>query len=1035
MSNYIEEINTKVNIIEEYFRLYESYSNKYGKLNTILLLQVGSFHEAYQTLDQGFNLQKISDILNIIVSKKNKSIIEVSNKNPYMLGFPSITLAKFLKILIDNGFTVVIGDQVSPPPNPRRAITGIYSPGTYLDNSIPDANNILSIYIEETLSETVDHSLINKQSKHNLIVGLSVIDLTTGKSSVHEIYSIKDDDKICLDEAIRFMYTNQAREIIITTNNLQHNKLNDIISYLEISDKLFYHQTLTQMINSGKKSIFKISYQQEVLKKVFPDTGLLTPIEYLDLENLAYARLSFIILLNYSYDHSHNIISKIAKPELYSEEKYLNLGNNAIFQLNLFTFDRDNMTNIYNEKTQFKSLFDILNKTSTPMGRRMLKYCISQPLVSILQIQSRYDTIRQFIYQDRWLNIEHKLIGINDIERASRKIDLGIINPTDFGIWIESIATSIDLFNYVLESDIKIDNIDIQYILIKQNIMLTHIAKYINIEEIGKYLLNDIWGPIFHNGIFKDIDQLCDKIKKCNNYMNAIAWGLSNFLDNYLRTNKNDINLIRVDSNDRDGHFLILTKRRAELLEQMLEKNNIIKFSYMDLDYIIKKEDLQFKHLPKGNNSKIFIKEMEKNSTRMLEYQDELKNLQKDYFIKFLVELSSKYGTLITTIYNLIANIDFLKAGAKVAVKYHYNLPVISMNQIKDKSYFIAKELRHPIIELLNVETEYIPTDIELGTDNQDGILLFGLNSAGKSCLQKSIGIAIIMAQMGYPVAAKNFTYYPYNSLFTRISANDNIFKGLSSFALEISELRSIIKRSNINTLVIADEVCKGTEHKSSLIIVLTMLEILSHKKTSFITATHLHDLTNISRINNLTNIKQYHLHVNYNEETNTIKYDRTLKEGSGDNFYGLNVAKFLIADNNFMNIATTIKKEIFELPDLVNYKQSNYNSNLYMDMCQICEYKPKKLEIPLETHHIIFQKDWINGINEKKFHLHKNHKSNLVVLCSKCHDKIDNNKIIVKGWFNINSYSKLINKLEYEIIENDIKSENKHLDIKNNFI
>jgi DNA mismatch repair protein MutS len=1031
MSSYIEEVNSKANIIEEYFRLYESYSNKYGKSNTIFFLQVGSFHEAYQTLVQGFDLQKISDILNIIVSKKNKSIPEVSNKNPYMLGFPSITLQKFLKILIDAGFTVVIGDQITPPPNPRRAITGVFSPGTYLDDNTPDVNNILSIYIEEVgldvaLQNQLTETNLNQNTRSNLIVGLSVIDLTTGKSAVHEIYSIKDDEKICLDEAVRFMYANQAREIIITTNNLNQKKLNEIISYLEISDKLFHHQTITQMISTGKKSIFKLSYQQEVLRRVFPNTGLLSPIEYLDLESLSYGRLSFIILLNYAYDHSHNIISKIAKPDLHSNDKFLNLGNNAMFQLNLFTFDKDNVSNIYNDKTQFKSLFDVLNKTSTPMGRRMLKQNMTQPLLSIQQIKSRYEVISQLMKDDKWLNIEQRLIGINDIERLSRKIDLGIINPIDFATWIESINTTIELFNYMLISEIKIDNFDIQLVLIKINSMLAYIAKYTNIDELPKYLLNDMWGPIFKSGFFSDIDRLCEKINKCSHYMDAMSWGLSKFLDNFLKTpnSKSDINLIKIDSNDRDGHFLILTKRRAEVLEQLLEKNNIIKFSFADMEYVVKKEDLQFKHLPKGNNSKIFIKEMEKNSTRMIEYQDELKVLQKDYYIKFLIKLGSKYGSLIKTIYELISIIDFLKAGAKVAIKYHYQIPnIISYagksrsdsdsdqtlsNSNHIKSYLIAKELRHPIIELINSENEYIPTDIELGTSKQDGILLFGLNSAGKSSLQKSIGIAIIMAQMGFPVAAKSFTYYPYHSLFTRISANDNIFKGLSSFALEISELRSIIKRSNSSTLVIADEVCRGSEHQSSLIIVQTMLEILSKNKVSFITATHLHDLTNNSRLLKLTNVKSYHLHIEYNEETNTITYDRILKEGSGCNFYGLNIAKHLIADNNFIKLANEVKKDIFSVPDLVSNKVSNYNSNLYMDKCEICKYQPKKGEIPLETHHIVFQKDFKDGINEEKFHLKKNQKSNLVVLCSKCHDLIDTNEIQINGWIQTNNGNKL---------------------------
>ena len=293
-------------------------------------------------------------------------------------------------------------------------------------------------------------------------------------------------------------------------------------------------------------------------------------------------------------------------------------------------------------------------------------------------------------------------------------------------------------------------------------------------------------------------------------------------------------------------------------------------------------------------------------------------------------------------------------------------------------------------------------------------MLLFGLNSAGKSSLQKSIGISIVMAQMGYPVASKSFVYYPYNSLLTRISSNDNLFKGLSSFALEMAELRAILKRSNKNTLVICDELCKGTEHKSSLIIVMTMLEILAKNSTSFITATHLHEICSLTRLKKIPNIKLYHLHVEYDESTNTITYDRTLKEGSGESFYGINVAKYLINDNNFMEVANEIKKDVFEIPDLYSNKVSNYNSNLYMDKCQLCNHQPKSGEIPLETHHIMFQKDFINGINIKKTHLQKNHKANLVVLCYKCHDKIDTDEIIINGW-------KDSNKNQLDVIFNEL--------------
>ena len=139
---------------------------KYGKDKSLVLMQVGSFHEAYSTNDRGFNLNKLSEILNLICTRKNKSIPEVSLKNPNMLGFPSVALQKYLKILIENGFTIIIIDQVTPPPEPKRSVTGIYSPGTYLEESFsPDSNNIVSIYIEEE---------IQKNSKVLMCIGMSV---------------------------------------------------------------------------------------------------------------------------------------------------------------------------------------------------------------------------------------------------------------------------------------------------------------------------------------------------------------------------------------------------------------------------------------------------------------------------------------------------------------------------------------------------------------------------------------------------------------------------------------------------------------------------------------------------------------------------------------------------------------------------------------------------------------------------------------------------------------------------------------------
>jgi DNA mismatch repair protein MutS len=520
--------------------------------------------------------------------------------------------------------------------------------------------------------------------------------------------------------------------------------------------------------------------------------------------------------------------------------------------------------------------------------------------------------------------------------------------------------------------------------------------------------------------------------------MTIISDGLSKFLDKLIdssgktvksltnvdsiSSNKNDSinNSVRIESNDRDGHFLILTKRRADILQKQLEKDKQIIINYNNNGfkdkYIIKYDELIFKHLPKGNNSKIFFPMLEHNSTKLNDYIEQLKILNKQYYLNIIEYLSNNFSHFLQNIIDNIALIDFLKSGALIAINNHYYKPIIKNHpDDNDKSYIITSKIRHPLIELIN-NTEYIPTDIHIGINNQDGILLYGLNSAGKSSLQKSIGINLIMAQMGYFVAANSFIYKPYYSLFTRITSNDNLFKGLSSFALELVELRAILKRSGLNTLVIADEVCKGTEHQSSIIIVSSMIKILSDNKTSFITATHLHELIEVETIKKCiqNNIKIFHLHVSYNDKTNELIYDRILRKGNGEHFYGLNVAKHFINMDNFLSVSNDIKNEYFNNHLLVKSKHSNYNNNLYMDSCSICNYKPKTNEIPLETHHIIFQKDFKNnniriGIAEQKQHIKMNQLSNLVVLCYKCHDKIDNGSLNIQGWQDTSLGNKLI--------------------------
>lgn len=183
----------------------------------------------------------------------------------------------------------------------------------------------------------------------------------------------------------------------------------------------------------------------------------------------------------------------------------------------------------------------------------------------------------------------------------------------------------------------------------------------------------------------------------------------------------------------------------------------------------------------------------------------------------------------------------------------------------------------------------------------------------------------------------------------------------------------------------------------------MTMIEMLSKSGTSFITASHLHKILKLDRMKLVKNVKPYHIHISYDEKSNTLTYDRELKDGVGEEFYGLNVAKCLINDKEFIDTANEIKKEIDNKKNI-----SRYNNKLKMDECTVCGHIPEGKETSLETHHIIPQKDCKDGRIKDKEYMSMNHLDNLVVLCQKCHDMVDNGKLIINGYIDTSNGRKL---------------------------
>jgi len=294
--------------------------------------------------------------------------------------------------------------------------------------------------------------------------------------------------------------------------------------------------------------------------------------------------------------------------------------------------------------------------------------------------------------------------------------------------------------------------------------------------------------------------------------------------------------------------------------------------------------------------------------------------------------------------------------------------------------------LRHCLIEQLLQNELYTSNDIQLGHNSIDGILLYGTNAVGKTSFIRAIGISIIMAQAGLYVPATNFEYQPYKYIFTRILGNDNIFKGLSTFAVEMSELRTILKLADKNSLILGDELCSGTENSSAISIFVAGIQRLSQVNSSFIFATHLHEIIDYSEIKDLTKVVLKHMSVIYDREKDMLIYDRKLSDGPGNSMYGLEVCKSLSLPNDFIEAAYNIRMKYHpEEGSILSLKTSHFNSKKIMSICEKCGIK-----LGSEVHHLQHQQEAVNNIIENSNVgniFNKNNLANLVILCEGCHD------------------------------------------------
>lgn len=311
-----------------------------------------------------------------------------------------------------------------------------------------------------------------------------------------------------------------------------------------------------------------------------------------------------------------------------------------------------------------------------------------------------------------------------------------------------------------------------------------------------------------------------------------------------------------------------------------------------------------------------------------------------------------------------VSQIDCLVSKALASREHNLVCPVA---QETDCSHVKAMGLKHPLIQ------KCVGNDCDL---RESGLLLYGINGSGKTCLSKSIAINLILAQAGFHVFADSFEFTPFGRIFTRINCDDNVYAGLSSFSVEMTELRSILRLADSRSLVIGDELCKGTEDMSALSLVASSIEWLQRNRVSFVFATHLHKLPAM-----VSNVDVKHITCRF-LPNHGIEYLRVLLDGPGDAMYGIEVARHILGLPEVTNRAMEIRNSAID--PITGMKKSRYNKRLVMTECHVCKSKKD-----LQTHHIKHQKEFTNSQRKEMNNIH-----NLVSLCSKCHEGVHSDEI-----------------------------------------
>ena len=788
---------------------YNTIKAKYP--GALLLFRVGDFYETF-----GQDAVKASGILGIVLTKRGNG----SGTHTELAGFPHHSLDTYLPKLVRAGQRVAICDQLEDPKTTKtivkRGVTELITPGvSYSDNIIQQNTNnyLVSLYFEKNS------------------FGIAFIDISTGE------FLVAQGNADYIDKLLQSF---KPSEVIF-----QKSRQRD---FVETFGDRFYTYHLDDWAYSG-------DYASEILLKHFEVNSL----KGFGIEKLPLAIIAAGVALHYLNETEHRNLQHISSVSRIEEDRYMWLDRFTIRNLELIGSANENAI----------SLVDVLDKTCSPMGARLLRRWIIMPLKERKPIQERLDVVEFLVNNDELresLLLELKQIG--DLERLISKIGLQKANPREVIQLKRALYAIFNLKDICQNAD---------------NYALKTIAEQLNPcilirDRIERELNPDPPVMLIKGSVIADgVDEELDRLRK-------IAFGGKGYL---LEIQKREAEItgipsLKVAFNNVFGYYLEVTHTHKDKVpSEWLRKQTLV------------------------NAERYITPELKEYEEQILGAEEKIQVLETRLYNELTYALS-EFIKPIQLNAQLVAQLDVLLNFSNLAIKNYYVKPLIDDSTIID-----IKGGRHPVIEKhLPAGEEYITNDVFLDSDNQQIIIITGPNMSGKSALLRQTGLIVLMAQMGCFVPAKEAQIGIVDKIFTRVGASDNLTSGESTFMVEMNETASILNNLSPRSLILMDEIGRGTSTYDGISIAWSIAEYLHNHPTAqakTLFATHYHELNELT--NSFNRIKNFNVSVK--ELGNKVIFLRKLVPGGSEHSFGIHVAKMAGMPQKLVNRANEILKRL----------------------------------------------------------------------------------------------------------------------------